>query len=151
MSSSTTEATAVTSPYTAALQRGGPDLRSWKASPNSNGTGVSRPSLLHGESSQLGDRTQVPHTADRFLFCFLVLSHFCISFFFILIGGYVLYNTVVGLPFIDMNQPWVYMRSPSWPSPHPFPIPSLRVIPLHQPWAPCLMQPTWTGILFHIW
>ena len=29
------------------------------------------------------------------------------------------------LPYIDMNQPWVYMCSPS-----------LRVIPVHQPWAP---------------
>ena len=31
------------------------------------------------------------------------------------------------------------------------PIPSLRVIPMHQPWAPCLMNQTWTGDLFHIW
>ena len=31
------------------------------------------------------------------------------------------------------------------------PIPSLRVIPMHQPWAPCLMHQTWTGDLFHIW
>ena len=31
------------------------------------------------------------------------------------------------------------------------PIPSLRVVPVHQPWAPCLMHQTWTGDLFHIW
>ena len=30
------------------------------------------------------------------------------------------------------------------------PIPSLWVIPVHQPWAPCLMHRTWTGDLFHI-
>ena len=41
--------------------------------------------------------------------------------------------------------------------PHPappstsHPIPSLKVIPVHQPWAPCLMCQTWTGDLFHIW
>ena len=30
------------------------------------------------------------------------------------------------------------------------PIPSLRVIPVHQPWAPYLMHQTWTGDLFRI-
>ena len=37
------------------------------------------------------------------------------------------------------------------PSPTSFPIPSLWVIPVHQPWAPCLMHWTWTGDLFHTW
>ena len=32
-----------------------------------------------------------------------------------------------------------------------FPIPSLMVIPVHQPWAPCLMRWTWTGNVFHMW
>ena len=30
------------------------------------------------------------------------------------------------------------------------PIPSLRVIPVHQPWAPCLKHRTWTGDLFYM-
>ena len=55
------------------------------------------------------------------------------------------------LTYIDMNQPWVYMCSPSWtPPPTSHPIPSLWVIPVHQPWAPCLMHQNWTGNLFHI-
>ena len=29
-------------------------------------------------------------------------------------------------------------------------IPSLRVIPVHQPWAPCLMHWTWTGDVSHM-
>ena len=35
--------------------------------------------------------------------------------------------------------------------PTSLPTPSLWVIPVHQPWAPCLMHWTWTGDLFHIW
>ena len=33
------------------------------------------------------------------------------------------------------------------PPPTFLPIPSLRVIPVHHPWAPCLMHWTWTGDL----
>ena len=45
-----------------------------------------------------------------------------VSAFFFLIGGYLLYNIVVVLPYIDMNQPRVHMCSPSWtllPPPSP--------------------------------
>ena len=37
------------------------------------------------------------------------------------------------------------------PPPTTLLIPSLWVIPVHQPWAPCLMHRTWTGDSFHIW
>ena len=35
---------------------------------------------------------------------------------------FLLYNTVLVLPYIDMNPPWVYMSSQSW-TPHPPPSP----------------------------
>ena len=41
---------------------------------------------------------------------------------FILIGGLLLYNIVLVLPYINKNPPWVYMCSPSWtPLPPPSP------------------------------
>ena len=37
------------------------------------------------------------------------------------------------------------------PPPTSFPVPSLWVIPVHQPQASCILQQTWTGYSFHIW
>ena len=72
--------------------------------------------------------TQVRTTAIKrlkgfylfFIFIFLQTCQFILFYFifyFIL-----LYNTVLVLPYIDMNQPWVYMSSQSWtPLPPPTP------------------------------
>ena len=40
---------------------------------------------------------------------------------------------------------------PEPPPPTSLRIPSLRVIPVLWPWAPCLTHRTWTGDLSHIW
>ena len=52
-----------------------------------------------------------------FLFFFFWMLLIIYFFSFILI-----YNTVLVLPYIDMNPPWVYMRSQTW-TPHPPPSP----------------------------
>ena len=59
-------------------------------------------------------------------------------FYFIL-----LYNTVLVLPYIDMNPPRVYMSSQTWtPPPTSHPISSLWIIPVHQPQASCILHKT---------
>jgi len=51
-----------------------------------------------------------------------------------------------------MHLPRVYTCSPSWtPPPRSLPIPSLWVIPVHQPQASCILHRTWTGDSFLIW
>ena len=37
------------------------------------------------------------------------------------------------------------------PAPPSLPIPSLWVVPVHQPQASCILHRTWTGDSFHIW
>ena len=37
------------------------------------------------------------------------------------------------------------------PSPTSLPVPSLWIIPVHEPQASCIMHRTWTGESFHIW
>ena len=45
----------------------------------------------------------------------------------------------------------VYMFPILNPPPTSLPIPSLWVIPVHQPWASCILHRSWTGDSFLIW
>ena len=75
---------------------------------------------------------------------FVCLFVFNFKFYFI----FKLYNIVLVLPNIEMNPPQVYMCSPSWtllPPPSSLPIPSLWVVPVHQPPASSIVHRTWTG------
>ena len=54
-----------------------------------------------------------------------------------------LYNTVLVLPYIDMNPPWVLHEFPILKPPPTFlPVSSLWVIPVHQPQASCILYRT---------
>ena len=59
------------------------------------------------------------------------LFYFFFNFYFYFI---LLYNTVLVLPYIDMNPPRVYMSSQSWTP--------LWIIFVHQPQASCILHQT---------
>ena len=72
-----------------------------------------------------------------FLICFnwrLITLQYCIGF---AIHRHESTSCVLVLPILN-------------PSPTSLPIPSLWVIPVHQPRASCIMHQTWTGDPFHI-
>ena len=48
---------------------------------------------------------------------------------------------------------WIHHRCTRVPHPEPpsLPVPSLWVIPVHQPQASSIMHQTWTGDSFHMW
>ena len=82
---------------------------------------------------------------------FLFFSFFYLNLF-ILIGGQLLYSIVLVLPYINMNLSRVYTCSLSWTPPSTsLPVPSLWVIPVHQPQASCILHQTWTGDSLLIW
>ena len=76
----------------------------------------------------------------------------CIYISFLFYFIFKLYIIVLVLPNIKMNPPQVYMCSPSWTLlPSSLPIPSLWVVPVHQPQASSIVYRTWTGNSFHTW
>ena len=80
----------------------------------------------------------------RELYLFIFYFYF-FKFYFI----FKLYNIVLVLPNIEMNPPQVYARSPSWTLLPP--LPSLWVVPVHQPPASRIVHRAWTGDSFHTW
>ena len=78
---------------------------------------------------------------------------FIYLFYFVLFYFIFFYFIVLVLPYINTNMPWVHTCSPSWtPLPPPsLPVPSLWVIPAHQPQASSIVHRTSTANSFHTW
>ena len=106
----------------------------------------------HPSRSVGSDTLEGPSNVFLFVCSYLKGFYFILLFSVLFIYLFLLYNIVLVLPYIDMNPPWVYMCSPSWtPPPTSFPIPSLWIIPVHQPQASCILHRTWTANSFHMW
>ena len=104
------------------------------------------------ENTALAKRLGFPgsHIAYFFSFLFYLFIYFFAAIYGIFIYLFFnfifkLYNIVLVLPNIEMNPPKVYLCSPSWtllPPPSSLPIPSLWVVPVHQPQASSIVH--WT-------
>ena len=90
-----------------------------------------------------------------FLYWFIILQ--CLWYAFLIPLIYfnwriIAFNIVIFFPYIDMNQPQVYMCPPMLHPPATSLLaPSLWVVPEHQLWVPCFMHGTCTGHLYFVW
>ena len=72
---------------------------------------------------------------------------------FIFFFNFILFLNFTILYWFCQISKWIHHRYTCVPHPEPssLPIPSLWVVPVHQPQASSIMHRTWTGDSFHIW
>ena len=74
------------------------------------------------------------------------------TYYFFKFFIFILFNFTILYWFCHISK-WICHRYTCVPHPEPssLPIPSLWVVPVHQPQASSIVHQTWTGDSFHIW
>ena len=99
---------------------------------------VNQETSPHQTANLLASSYWLPQPPEPWEINFCCLFFFNFYFYFIL-----LYNTVLVLPYIDMNPTRVYMWSQTWtPPPSSLHTTSLWLIPVHQPQACYILHRT---------
>ena len=79
-------------------------------------------------------------------------SKWLLLFYLFIFLNFILFNFTILYWFCHISK-WICHRYTCVPHPEPssLPIPSLWVVPVHQPQASSIVQWTWTGDSFHTW
>ena len=99
------------------------------------------------------------HTHTKFIFCTNRNWNdsrritFLLNFFLLLFFVFFFFNNFTILYWFCHISTWIRHRYTRVPHPEPsfLPVPSLWVIPMHQPQASSIVHGTWTGNSFHTW
>ena len=86
---------------------------------------------------------------STFVLRVILFIYFFLFFFF----NFILFLNFTILYWFCQTSKWIHHRYTCVPHPEPssLPIPSLWVIPVHQPQASSIVHRTWTGDSFHTW
>ena len=90
---------------------------------------------------------QKAHIKMSIFFFFLICQCILSSFYLRIILFYFIYFFLFNFNFKKIIHVFPILNPP----PSSLPIPSLWVVPVHQPQASSIVHWTWTGILFHTW